>query len=367
VVNLDAAIALEQADAHHRAGRREEAERLCRGILERQSRHAGALHLLAQMAHAQRRAGPALKLARMAVAAAPATSPGYRNTLGTILGDLRQWDECFAAFGEAVRLDPAGFDAHRNLGVALAKALRPDEAVKSLQRAAELRPNDPEVWTLLAAVDHSRLDLPAAIECRRRALSLRPDDAPAHSDLLATLHYSQDYSPDQLFAEHLAWARRHEEPVLAKFPARPFENDRDPDRPLRVGYLSGDFRDHPISRFFFPLLVAHDRARVAVYCYSDVPRPDRQTERLRARADVWRDVSAMDDDAVADAIRSDRIDVLVDLGGSPGQPPAAGFRAQACAGAGDVHRVLRHHRHAVDRVSDHRCVSRSARRGRCGA
>jgi hypothetical protein len=100
-----------------------------------------------------------------------------------------------------------------------------------------------------------------------------------------------------------------------RYPERAFENDRDPARPLRVGYLSADFRDHPIARFFFPLLVAHDRACVAVYCYSDVPSPDRQTERLRARADVWRDVSAMDDDAVAEAIRADRIDVLVDLAG----------------------------------------------------
>jgi predicted O-linked N-acetylglucosamine transferase (SPINDLY family) len=136
-----------------------------------------------------------------------------------------------------------------------------------------------------------------------------------HSDFLVTLHYSQDYSAELLFAEHLAWARRHEEPVLSRYPKRAFENERDPGRPLRVGYLSGDFRDHSIARFFFPLLVAHDRAHVAVYCYSDVPRPDRQTERLRTRADVWRDVSAMDDDAVAEMIRGDRIDVLVDLAG----------------------------------------------------
>jgi predicted O-linked N-acetylglucosamine transferase (SPINDLY family) len=130
-----------------------------------------------------------------------------------------------------------------------------------------------------------------------------------------TVHYSADYSPEQCFAEHLAWARRHEEPINAQYSERPFDNNRDANRPLRIGYLSGDFRDHPIARFVLPLLSAHDRAHVAVYCYSDVSRPDPQTERFQSRADVWRDVSAMDDDAVADAIRADRIDVLVDLAG----------------------------------------------------
>ncbi len=148
------------AFAHHSAGRRDEAEAVCRRVLERQPRHAGALHVLAVVAHARRRLAAALELARMAVAAAP-DEAGFRNTLGIILGDLRRWDDCFAAFGEAIRLDPAGFEAHRNLAVALSKAGRLEEAVAPMTRAAEIRPNEPETWTLLASLHHGRLDLPA--------------------------------------------------------------------------------------------------------------------------------------------------------------------------------------------------------------
>jgi protein O-GlcNAc transferase len=266
--------------------------------------------------------------------------------MGIILGDLRQWDDCLAA---------AYFEAHRNLGLALSKAGRLDDAVAPMTRAAEIQANNPEIWTLLASLHHGRLDLPAAIECRRRAMPLR-SDMRAHSDLLATLHYSPDCTAEQLFEEHLAWARQHEEPVLrcAPSPTRAggshamavaceaggeadagphgfpkpqaaeseaavraivAAGDRDPARPLRVGYLSGDFRNHPMPRFFFPLLRGHDRSRVTVFCYSDVPRPDAQTARLRAHADGWRDISGMDDDAVAAQIRADAIDVLVDLAG----------------------------------------------------
>ena len=255
MADSDADVAIEQADAHHRAGRRADAEALCRLILERQPRHPGTLHLLARMAYAQNRLGPALRLARLATRAA-SSEPGYRNTLGIVLGDLRQWDGSVTAFAEAVRLDPACFEAHRNLGMALSRAGRADDAVTPLTRAAELRPLDPGAWTLLASLHHARLNLSAAIDCRRRALALRPDDPPAHSDLLATMHYSPSYSPDQLFAEHLAWAQRHEGPVLTRSSGRPFLNDPDAGRHLRVGYLSGDFHDHPISRFIFPLLTA---------------------------------------------------------------------------------------------------------------
>jgi protein O-GlcNAc transferase len=300
--------------AHHLAGRRADAEHICRVVLEGRKNHPAALHLLAVMARSQGRLIPALRLARMAVAADPAIA-GFHNTLGIILGDLRRWDECFTALQASIELDPASFEAHRNLGVALAKAARNDDAVGPLARSAELRPNDPETWRLFASLHHGRLDLPQAIEARRRALSLRPDDAPSHSDLLVTLHYNEGSSARQLFDEHLAWARRHEDPALARFPERPFDNSANPARPLRVGYLCGDFREHPIARFLPPVLANHDRALIGVYCYSDVPCPDRQTERFRALADVWRDVSAMDDDAVAEAVRADRIDVLVDLAG----------------------------------------------------
>src|SRR5208282_4692744 len=93
----------------------------------------------------------------------------------------------------------------------------------------------------------------------------------------------------------------------------PHANDPDPERRLRVGYVSPDFRRHPVGLFLLPLLEAHDRGRVEVFCYSSVSAPDDITQQCLNHADCWRDAAALDDETLAALIRADRIDVLVDL------------------------------------------------------
>jgi protein O-GlcNAc transferase len=100
--------------------------------------------------------------------------------------------------------------------------------------------------------------------------------------------------------------------------ARPHANARDPDRVLKVGYVSGDFRKHSVAYFFEPLLEAHDRARVHVTCYSTATVEDEVTARLKSRADAWCDVAQFSDEQAAEMIRADGIDVLVDLSGHSG-------------------------------------------------
>jgi len=310
------AQARQLAHEHHRSGRRSAAEELCRRILEREPRHAGALHLLGLMAEKQGRLPVAERLMRMAIAADPGVAE-YGNNLGAVLGAMGRLDHAIDCFREALRLRPAYGDALRNLGAALARAGRLEEAVAPLREAVRLGPADAATRRELVALHHGRGDLGAAIEERRalvEALAGSPEQHREHSDLLLTLHYSDEYTPEQLFQEHLEWARRYEAPLLQQ-PAPAFANARDPDRPLRLGYVSPDFRDHPHARFALPLLRAHDRERVEVFCYSDVARPDAVTEVFRSAADVWREVTALSDEAMAEQIRRDGVDVLVDLAG----------------------------------------------------
>src|SRR5262249_51798137 len=117
-------------------------------------------------------------------------------------------------------------------------------------------------------------------------------------------------------AEHLAWAARHAEPLTAL--AAPHTVDHTPDRRLRVGYVSPYFRQHAVNYFVEPMLASHDHERFEVYCYSDVTMPDDATARLKAATDQWRDVHYDSDEAVAGLIRSDAIDILVDLTGHIG-------------------------------------------------
>ena len=111
--------------------------------------------------------------------------------------------------------------------------------------------------------------------------------------------------------EHRRWNRQHAEP-LKKF-IQPHTNDRNPDRRLRIGYVSPDLREHVVGQNLLPLLAKHDHQRVEVFAYAKVPAPDAMTERLRSHTDAWRSLVGLSDAQAADLIRQDRIDILVDL------------------------------------------------------
>jgi predicted O-linked N-acetylglucosamine transferase (SPINDLY family) len=113
--------------------------------------------------------------------------------------------------------------------------------------------------------------------------------------------------------EHRRWNELHAEP-LRKF-VQPHTNDGDPDRRLRIGYLSADFRDHSVSRFLLPLFRNHNHEAYEIVCYSDVVKCDQVTDRLRALADRWNDTFGQTDERLADKVREDKIDILVDLAG----------------------------------------------------
>jgi protein O-GlcNAc transferase len=117
-----------------------------------------------------------------------------------------------------------------------------------------------------------------------------------------------------LFEEHRRWGEAHEGALRENW--RPHANPQDPERILRVGYVSGDLRDHSVSFFIEPLLAHHDPRQIAVVCF-DVSRyaDDAVTRRLKTFGHTWRRVRDLDDDTLADTIRRERIDILVDLSG----------------------------------------------------
>src|SRR5688572_27413177 len=121
-----------------------------------------------------------------------------------------------------------------------------------------------------------------------------PEPSQLHSNPPLTLHYHPDYSPADLLREHRAWAERHVAPLAAV--RRPHANDRKPDRVLRVGYVSPDFREHPVARFILPLFREHDRQQVEVFAYSDVTSADPVTGMVRRYVDQWRDVATLRDE-----------------------------------------------------------------------
>jgi predicted O-linked N-acetylglucosamine transferase (SPINDLY family) len=234
-----------------------------------------------------------------------------QNNLGNALSDKECPDAAIAAFNRALQIKPDYAEALSNLGNVLRQQGRMDEAIAACRSAIQLRPNLADAHNSLGTtlVELGRLD--EAHAEYRTATTLKPDMMVAVSNLLGSLHYHPDYDAQAILAEHRAWARRSADPLAAEL--GPPVNDRTPDRRLRIGFVSPDFKNHPVGLSLVPLLSHLDRRHCEVVCYSDVKAADETTRLLRALTDEWHDIAGLGDSLVAQRIRDDRIDILVDL------------------------------------------------------
>ncbi len=235
------------------------------------------------------------------------------NNLGVALMSQGQLEEAVAAYQKALELKPDYAVAHSNLGTVLRNQGRLEEAVTVCQKALTLNPDFAEAHYNLGIVLKSQGRLEEAVAAYQKALELRPDYAVAHSNLIFILNYDARFSQKDIFAQSRCWDKTHAAPHSGQ--ERTHANNRDPDRRLRVGYLSPDFREHSVSHFVGPLIAGHDRRSFEVFGYAEVVKPDETTTRFRDLADGWRSTVGMRDSAVAERIREDAIDILVDLAG----------------------------------------------------
>lgn len=157
-------------------------------------------------------------------------------------------------------------------------------------------------------------DYPAADADFGQVLAWQPDHQGARNCRPFAQVYNPDATPEQVTEAHKAWGQYAASRVYGEVGEAPIR-DRDPDRVLRVGYLSPDFHSHPVSMFLAPQLSFHDPSQVAVTCYSNVQRPDSVTAAFRQLNVTWRDITKLDDAAVAEQIRADGIDILVEMAG----------------------------------------------------
>ncbi|PWC36586.1 hypothetical protein TSO352_12725, partial [Azospirillum sp. TSO35-2] len=255
----------------------------------------------------------ALLQARLAVA----LDPGDAAIAGNLAMAFETMDQPAVAalwIGRGLRGSPQDAAGWAYRGAMLRRSGRIADGLAAGERAVALEPGGLGGWQNRAAILQDLGRTGAGIAANRRALVLDPAASGLHSNLLLALHYSPDIGPMELLEEHRRWDARHGRPLAPpagfRHPNRP-----DPDRRLRVGYVSADFGYHPVGYFLAPVLPAHDRAAVEVFCYNVKPREDGMTRRLRAAADQWRSLCGVDDEAAAAMIAADGIDILVDLAG----------------------------------------------------
>lgn len=219
-----------------------------------------------------------------------------------------------ACLHKAIQMKPDFALAHFQLGAILKESGRTDEAEASCRTGLLYNPDMAEAHSNHGAIldDLGRVEEAAA--AFKRAIQLKPDFAAGHSNLLFHNSHSEHITPGELFKAHQEFAERFEAPLVPHW--LPHLNNRDPHRVLRVGFVSGDLRVHAVASFFEPILVHLARcASLSLYAYSNSPYEDSVTQRLRSNIHHWRQIAGMPDEGVAQLVREDGIDILIDLSG----------------------------------------------------
>jgi protein O-GlcNAc transferase len=231
--------------------------------------------------------------------------------LGAVLRSLGRFEAAIALGRRVVTQYPDSPFAHHLLGLALLDHQQADQALASLRRAIELEPGFADAHSDLGTALGDVGRAGEGLESYRRALELEPERSLTRSNVVYVMPFVPGTGERAVLAEARAWGRRFADPLMPDAPRH--DQSRDPERRLRVGYVSPHFSGHCQSFFTTPLFAHHQREEVEVYAYAAVGHPDSFTDMLRSTVDVWRDVSRLSLTEVAEQVRADRIDVLVDL------------------------------------------------------
>lgn len=341
---FDARAALERAAALYEAGRHGQAQRISLDVLEREPEQPGGLHMLGIIAHARGDYAGAVAYLERAVSAAPDIATfqhnlaeafrtqgqldlaerRYRraieldltyalahNGLGNVLHAQFRYEEARRHFEFATMFDIDLAVGYANLGSVLDACGKPGQAVEQYERALSLDP-ELEISIALGNALQSSGQPRKAEQFFRRSAQSGPDAPVAHSNLLLCMNYSA-HDPEAVFEEHRQWQERHAAGVAPLPPAHP---DLSPDRRLRIGYVTADLYGHSVGYFFKPLLEQHDREAFEVTCYTNAWRSDGMTaDWLSALPDRWCDTTRMTAEEIAETVRADEIDILIDLSG----------------------------------------------------
>ncbi len=309
--HVDALIC--KGEALHHLGRFTDAIACYNRILTEKPAHVPALVNRGAAFKDLGRAREAIADFDLALAIAPHQTIALLNR-GEILLLLSRVDEALESFDRALSINSDLAVAWLGRAKALMMTKRVNDALQACQRALAIEPNSATALAQIGQCHASQGNAEAAVSCFDRSLAIKPDD----EEILSNRIFALDFSADCDYARHQAarseWWRQIGSKISAEHPSR-HENDLYPTRPIVLGYVSADFRQHSAARSFRPVLENHDKSRFEIICYSGSPTEDDVTGSFRDVADRWRSILQWSDEKLADCIRADKVDILIDLSG----------------------------------------------------
>lgn len=278
---------------------------LVQGLQEKQDYQLG-WNILGAVYHSVGRQHEAEGCFMRAIAIDPKQSVSWNNLANTYL-DASLLDDAEKIMRVALDINQNEAVLWNNFGNILGARKRLREAREAYMKALELSPEFKQVLINLAGIESQFGNLDAAIEQLRQVL----DNPAARTNFLFTVNYHPDFTGSEIF-------NVYREVIKPYFPVRKYfeyKNELVIKRKLRIGYVSPDFCHHVCACFIEPLMRNHDHGHFEVYAYSLVRREDKVTERFIGYADYWRHCVGLSDKAIAELVREDGIDILIDLAG----------------------------------------------------
>jgi protein O-GlcNAc transferase len=232
------------------------------------------------------------------------------NVLGSAYMGLSQHETAVSHLRRATELDPASSDAHHHLAWAYFALGEPGEAMESCRAALSLAPGDARLFLTLGDILRGLGDLVGGSAAYRQALEINPQLEAAYQGLIFSSASAACTSPGILVAD----ARRYGECVASQVQQFQHATRRNAG-PLRIGFVSGDLKGHPVASFLESVLAQLDPARVELFAYATQPDEDAVTARLKPCFAGWCQVFGMSDETLARRIHDDGIHILLDLAG----------------------------------------------------
>lgn len=297
--------------ARYDSGDLSAAEALFETVIAFDDTHADATYYAGAVAAKTNRLQLAFDLFSIAIYRDP-DNAAYYCTLGVLLSTMEDLAGAVSALEKAIVLNPDLALAHSNLAGVLQRRDQYGQALAHARQAIALDPSYSGAYLNLGSSLKCLGQIPEAIAAYDQALALDPRNVSAHSNRLFIKLYASDVTPEAYFADAQAFGRNFAEHLMRRLP---FANDRDPDRRLRIGFVSGDLYGHAVARFLEPVISHIDRAQFALHAYAARATQDAMTQRLQTLFDGWRVIAGLDDDETARLIEADAIDILVDLSG----------------------------------------------------
>lgn len=294
---------------HGWLGDHAESEACCRKAVSIRPDHAESQYNLGVALRDQARFSEAIEQFSRAITLEPNYELAYDSLANALVSD-NQLKEAIDIFREITQRWPHKIDMLGNLATMLQMTGQAGEALIICQQIIERNPKFYRAYDVMGNSYVSMGLFDEGVRCQKKSLELQPSDNKQRSNYLLNLNYLPHPDREEVFKSHCEWNIFHAAKTVPDY-----TNDTDGDRVLRIGYVSPDLREHSVAYFIEPILAASQNLKLESFCYSDMPRPDHVTLRLKTLAHHWCDSHHFSDQQLFDQIQHDQIDILVDLSG----------------------------------------------------